>query len=161
MGAALVYIQDTETDQYGELTDPGRYEIYGTSSLDFPNFTWISNLGNTGTFTEATLPSVAVNGADPTRASVTYLAGEYQTTEWQAWATLWDMPNSWVSDPTSVDINAQGAFVLDSFLVHDWGTASSIAMFDMTSDNYWACWSDRMDSIEPGYVRGALGFANP
>jgi hypothetical protein len=35
-------------------------------------------------------------------------------------------------------------------------------MFDTTSDNYWACWSDKTSSgIEPGLVYGTLGFAEP
>jgi len=45
----------------------------------------------------------------------------------------------------------------NDFLYHDWGTVSSLVMID-TYDQYWAAWSDKMESEQPQGVKGAMGY---
>jgi hypothetical protein len=163
-GAALVFVQDTERDQFGQLQGEGYYEAYGINSLNYsdPAYTWLSNPGNQ-LFTDATLPSLAVHRLNGNRASVTYFAAQHGVTDWQVFATLWTLDSKTIAgQPTQVDATAQGEFEMDyvDFLFHDWGTASSIVIMNDTSDIYWAAWSDKLGAYEPGYVRGAMGFAN-
>jgi hypothetical protein len=164
--AAITFVQDTETDEFGTLTGEGYYEAFGTSSMTWTDpvnpFTWLSNPGVFGGFTAGTLPSLAVNGLSGNRISVTYFAAQDNQTDWQAWATLWRTDLNIVSAPTQVDTFAQGESNFDlSFFYHDWGTASSITMTDPNSDFYWAAWSDKIGTVEPCRVFGSVGFANP
>jgi len=155
-GAALAFVQDEE--DYGA----GYYEVYGISTLNYSGYTHISEPSQPyPEFAHGTLPSLAVHSTDGNMASVTFFAKE-DDTEWAVWATLWtfDYVNV-TADPTEVDSSALGEFEMDAndFLYHDWGTASSLVLIG-NYNNYWAAWSDKMDSGEPHGVKGAMGYTD-
>ena len=94
--------------------------------------------------------------------SVTYFAREGDFSDWEAWATLWeiDSSSSAVDDPTEVEHAAEGEFTLDAgdLLYHDWGTGSSLAIA-RANDEYWAAWSDKIGEDEPSAILGSMGYA--
>jgi len=156
-GAAVVFVQDT-CDEY-----TGLYDVYGISSLDYSAYTWLSDPGETWDFVQGTWPSIAVDNSDGDTASVTFMASEPYS-DWLTYANFWVIDSAGsIAEATEVDLVADGDFSLDinDFMLHNWGTASSLVGETQGNSLYWTAWSDRMGSSEPNAVKGCMGYANP
>jgi hypothetical protein len=160
-GAAIVFIQDTDTTIASQTV----FEVYGISSLDYSGFTHISVPSVDDEYNTAVLPSLAIHSSTGNTAGVTYMARNLEDAgdDWSTFATFWEIDDvDVISDPTQVDLTAEGEFDLDiedNHLFHNWGTGSGL--IDIGDDDYWAAWSDKMLGASPHEVHAAFGFATP
>jgi len=156
-GAAVVFVQDTCRPY------TGMYDVYGISSLDYSAYTWLSDPLENWNFDQGTWPSLAVDNSDGDTASVTFMATDSES-DWETFANLWSIDDAGaIAEAIQIDADAEGYFNLDvyGFMLHNWGTASSLVGETGGNSLYWTAWSDRMGSSEPNAVKGCRGYAEP